>query len=139
MSTTPNSIITPQTPNFGAGGITLLTANTATDGTGTVGTVYTAGSNGSKCDSIRIKYTGNCVATVVRVFWNNGSTNATATNNGYFSDIPVPAVTNFGAAVAQQDIIWPISLTLPGNFKINVVTATTVANALAVTASGGDL
>jgi len=139
MSTTPNSVITPQTPNFGAGGIQVSAANTATDGTGTVSTIYTAGANGSKVDQICIKFSGNCVQSVLRVFWNNGSSNGTATNNGFFTEIQIPAVTNFAQNLAQPDIVWPIGRTLPAGYKLNVTLGTAIAAYIAVTASGGDL
>ena len=68
------------TPNTGIyAGITA--ANTATDGTGTVYTVFTAGANGSYVRRLLIKPLGTNVATVMRVFVNNGSSQGTAANN----------------------------------------------------------
>jgi hypothetical protein len=119
-------------------GQTLITANTAKDGTGTVATLYTAGANGSKLNGVQIAYTGTSVATVLRLFVNNGSTNATAGNNSLYQSITVPANT-LSETVAANDLNIPLALTLPAGYKLMATIGTTVAAALAVTASGGDL
>jgi hypothetical protein len=119
-------------------GQTLITANTAKDGTGTVATLYTAGANGSKLNGVQLAYTGTSVATVLRLFVNNGSTNATAGNNSLYQSITVPANT-LSETVAANDLNIPLALTLPAGYKLMATIGTTVAAALAVTASGGDL
>jgi enamine deaminase RidA (YjgF/YER057c/UK114 family) len=131
------SPVFPLTPIIGVGN-TLLTANTAKDGTGTVSTIYTAGVNGSKLNSVQIAYTGTSTATVLRLFINNGSTPATAGNNSLYMSITVPANT-LSEVAAAADITQALSLTLPAGYKLLATIGTTVAAALAVTASGGDL
>lgn len=119
-------------------GQTIATANTAKDGTGTVVTLYTAGAYGSKVGNIQVAYTGTSVATVLRLFINNGSTNATAANNTLFKSITVPANT-LSEVAAAADITTELNITLPPGYKINATIGTTVAAALALTVNGGDL
>jgi enamine deaminase RidA (YjgF/YER057c/UK114 family) len=116
----------------------LLTANTAKDGTGTVATLYTAGVNGSKLNSVQIAYTGTSTATVLRLFINNGSVNSTPANNSLYMSITVAANT-LSEVAAAADITQALSLTLPAGYKLLATIGTTVAAALHVTASGGDL
>jgi hypothetical protein len=127
----------PLTPVIPVGN-TLLTANTAKDGTGTVATLYTAGVNGSKVSGVQIAYTGTSVATVLRLFINNGLTNSTPANNSLYMSVSVPANT-LSETAAAADINVPLSLTLPAGYKLLATIGTTVAAALSVTATGGDL
>lgn len=115
----------------------LTSANTATDGTGTVSTIFTAGSNGSRVEYVMAQPAGTNVATVLRIFINNGSTNTTAANNTLFRQVGL-AATTASATVGQLPIIVPMNLVLPSGYKINVVIATTVAAGWAVTAVGGN-
>ena len=131
------SPVFPLTPVISVGN-TLLTANTAKDGTGTVATLYTAGVNGSKLNGVQIAYTGTSTATVLRLFINNGSVNSTPANNSLYMSITVPANT-LSEVAAAADISQALSLTLPAGYKLLATIGTTVAAALAVTASGGDL
>lgn len=129
------SPIFPLTPVVSWG--TVTTANTAKDGTGTVVTVYTAGANGGRVDYLKIRALGTNVATVLRVFVNNGSTNATAANNSLLVDMTIAATTN--SEVAQLlDNVLTLDLSLPAGYKLNVTIGTTVSAGLAVTAVGGD-
>ncbi len=133
-NTQPVFPLTPVVPV----GNTLLTANTAKDGTGTVSTLYTAGANGSKLSGVQIAYTGTSVATVLRLFINNGSANSTPANNSLYQSITIPANT-LSEKAAAADINFPLSLTLPAGYKLLATIGTTVAAALSVTATGGDL
>jgi len=119
---------------------TVATANTALDGTGTVVTVFTAGgTNDSVVDYIKVKFTGTSVASVLRIFINNGSTNGTAANNSLFAEISLPANTLSQTAQSSEILIIPLDLPLPTGYKLNVTVGTTIANAVAVTAVGQDL
>ena len=117
-NTSPVLPITPQVPV----GQTLLTANTNKDGTGTVVTLFTAGANGSKVDGVQIAYTGTSVATVVRLFVNNGSATTTASNNTLIKSISVPANTMTSEISTASDFYTPLlnggSLMLPAGYKI---------------------
>ena len=116
---------------------TLTTANTAKDGTGTVATVFTADTDGSTVSYLQCMPLGTNVKTLLRVFVNNGSTNATAANNTLFTNVTLDATTN-SEDTAQTPIIVPIGLMLLNGYKINVCVATTVAAGWQVTAVGGD-
>src|SRR4051812_4844089 len=95
--------IYPLTPVWwGVGNAALAAANTAKDGTGTVQTVGTAGLNGTWLAKIICKPAGTNVATVLRLFLNNGGSNATATNNIMIKEISLPAVT-LSETAAQND------------------------------------
>lgn len=119
-------------------GQVITTANTAKDGTGTVLTLYTAGANGSKLSGVQVAYTGTSVATVLRLFINNGGSNAVAANNSLFKSITVPANT-LSEVAAAADISVDLSLTLPAGYRLLATIGTTVAAGLALTANGGDL
>lgn len=129
------SPIFPVVPNVGWG--KLLTANTAKDGTGTVVTVFTAGANGARVDEIRVRALGTNVATALRVFQNNGSTNATATNNTLIAGSTIAAATISEVAEFGETIIQ-INKSIPAGHVINTTIGTTVAAGLQVTCYGGD-
>jgi hypothetical protein len=115
----------------------LKTANTAVDGTGTVLTVFTAGANGSYVNQLVIRPAGTNIATVIRVFINNGSTNATVANNSLFSEVTLP-ISTASAVAALQGVSVPLNFALPAGYKINVTLGTTVAAGYIPTVQGGD-
>jgi len=119
----------------------ISAANTAKDGTGTVVTVFAAdATNGGRVERLRIRSLGTNVATVLRVFINNGSTNATAANNSLYEEITLPATTlDEDAALTNQEIKFNDGdgLVLPPGYKLNITIGTTVAAGYAVTAVGG--
>lgn len=129
------SPIFPLTPivQFGS----IATANTAKDGTGTVVTVFTAGANGARLDSLKVRALGTNVATVMRVFINNGSSSATPANNTLFHEVTI-AATTLSEVAALIDTTITMNMSLPVGFKVNVTVGTTIAAGLHVTAVGGD-
>lgn len=129
------SPIFPLTPNISWA--TVTTANTAKDGTGAVVTVFTAGANGSRVDYLKVRALGTNVATVLRVFVNNGGANTTAANNSLILDQTIAATTNSETAQLVDNIIQ-LDLSLPAGYKINVAIGTTVSAGLQVTGVGGD-
>lgn len=118
-------------------GAVVTTANTAKDGTGTVGTAFTAdATNGGRVEKLKVRAAGTNVATVFRVFINNGSTNATASNNTLYTEATIAATTlSETSALADNEIT--LNLALPIGYKINYTIGTSVAAGLAVTAVGG--
>jgi len=67
-------------------------ANTALDGTGTTVTLMTAdATNGSMVNKIRITHLGSNVASVLRIFVNNGSNSAIAANNALVKEVAIPS------------------------------------------------
>jgi hypothetical protein len=114
----------------------LTTQNTAKDGTGTVLTVFTADTNGAFVQRIRFRAAGTNIATVARVFINNGSDNATASNNILYDEITLAATTlSEVAALATYEL--PLNFALPAGYKINVTLGTTVAAGYYVSVIGG--
>lgn len=117
----------------------LKTANTAKDGTGTVLTVFTAdATEGGMVRKLIAKPCGTNVASVLRLFINNGSTNATLANNTFIQDVTLPAITN-SEVQAQVQIEIVLDLILPAGYKLNVVLGTTVSAGWQITAVGGKL
>lgn len=116
----------------------LTAANTAKDGTGTVDTVFTAdATNGSYLQKLVIRPRGTNVVSVLRVFLNNGGTNATAGNNAMIAEIGLPLTTNTEvAALAGLEI--PLNIPVPPGYRVQVTLGTAVAGGYAVTAMGGD-
>lgn len=129
------SPIFPLTPNLAWSKLT--TANTAKDGTGAVATVFTAGANGARVDYLKARALGTNVATVLRVFVNNGSTNATDTNNALILEQTIAATTLSETAQLADNQVQ-LDLSLPAGYKINVTIGTAVAAGLQVTGVGGD-
>lgn len=129
------SPIFPLVPNVSWGKVN--TANTAKDGTGTVVNVFTAGANGARLDYLKVRALGTNVATVLRVFVNNGSTNATDTNNTLVLEQTIAATTLSETAQLLDNIVQ-LDLSLPAGYKVNVTIGTTVAAGLQVTSFGGD-
>jgi hypothetical protein len=118
----------------------LNAANTAKDGTGTVTTVATgnnAGNNaGNFVQKLIARSLGTNVATVLRVFINNGGVNTTAANNSLIAELTLPATT-LSEVAAQADYVLPLNFALPAGFKINVTIGTTVAAGYQVSVIGG--
>lgn len=122
--------------NGGAAG-PLKTANTAMDGTGTVLSVFTAGANGSYVQRLIARAAGTNIATVLRVFINNGSAQGTIANNILIGEISLPA-TAANAAAALQPIELQLNFPLPASYVINVTLGTTVVAGYLVSVLGGD-
>lgn len=117
---------------------TVSTANTAKDGTGTVVTVFTAeATEGSRVEKLKIRALGTNVATVLRVFINNGSDPTTASNNTLYAEMTIAATTLSEVAALADNELY-LGLVLPAGYKLNVTIGTTVAAGLQVTAVGGD-
>lgn len=128
---------------IGGFGIVLTTANTAMDGTGTVGLLFTAGADGARIERVRVKALGTNVATVLRLFINNGSDPTTAANNRLYTEATIAATTASNAAAlaltefpfATDPTAFP--LVLPPAYRIYAAIGTTVASGLHVTVVGG--
>ena len=119
----------------------LTAANTAKDGTGTVATVFTGNAIGNNAGNFVQKLVaralGSNVATVLRVFINNGATNATALNNSLLAEITLPATT-LSEIAAQTDYVLPLNFAIPAGFKVNCTIGTAVAAGYALTIIGGE-
>ena len=129
-NTSPIYTLTPDVSNNNGTtvGGTILTATG--DYTGVSANhvlLHTAGTNGSYVRRLRFKAIGTNIATVLRIYLNNGSTAGTATNNLFHGEISMPATTATNTA-ATTDIDYPMEIALPSGWRIYVGTATTVAS-----------
>lgn len=97
-ATTPNSIVTPQTPNRG-----IVRFLQGTDSPGVAKTLYTAGANGSRCYGAIASTTDGSTAHVVTMFLTSSAVNYpmgavnVPLNSGFANG--VPAVSLMNAAV----------------------------------------
>jgi hypothetical protein len=114
----------------------LTTANTAKDGTGSVATVFAAGADGAFAQKIVARSLGTNVATVLRVFINNGGVSTTAANNTLIAEMSLPATT-LSEVAAQPPFELPLNFALPPGFKLNAVLGTAVAAGYQVSVLGG--
>jgi hypothetical protein len=116
----------------------ILTANTTKDlSSGTVTLAFTAGADGSFVESITGQPLGTNVASLARVFLNNGATTTTATNNTLIGQIALPAITlSENAEVASVSLA--INKAIPAGYRIYIVLGTTVAAGWEFTVWGGD-
>lgn len=116
----------------------LSAANIAKDGTGAVSPVFTAeATNGSYLQKLIVRPRGTNVASVLRVFINNGLTNATATNNVMIAELGLPATTNTEVA-ALAGLELALNIPVPPGYVVIVTLGTAVAGGYAVAAMGGD-
>lgn len=141
-NTSPIFTLTPNVGGIvadGDGGTAgpLKTANTNRDGTGTVTTIFTAGANGSYIKKIRLRAVGTNVATVARVFLNNGSSNATIANNRFLHEISLP-VTTASATLALQPIDIELNIVIPASWRVYVTVGTSVSAGWFGTCEGAD-
>jgi hypothetical protein len=117
-----------------------VTANTTTDLT--AGTNYNSGftanaTNGSRVDFVRVRTLGTNVATVMRVWLNNGSATGTAANNTLFFERTLAAST-VSQTAEQIDTVLPINVSLPAGYKIYYTFGTAVAAGYSISVVGGD-
>ena len=125
------------TPNVGIGAV-ATTANTSKDLTsGTITLCHTAGSNGAFLQRIRFRPAGTNVATVARVFLNNGSTTATATNNTLWDEITL-AATTLSETSALSTYELPMNFAVPSGWRVYITLGTAVAAGYNPTVIGMD-
>jgi hypothetical protein len=120
----------------------MTAVNTTTDLTsGTIYLAFTAdATNGGYVQRIRFKPNNasgtNNIATVARVWLNNGSTTATAANNVLIDEISLPATT--GSATAALPVYeLPLNFAMPPGYTIYVTLGTGVAGGYRTTVIGG--
>lgn len=117
-TTTDNGTTMPQAVLLLAGDYTGISANYRL--------LHTAGANGSYVRTIIAKAIGTNVATVARIFINNGLTNATAANNGFVAELSLPATT-ISAVAATVEIEFPLEFGLKATHRLYGGLGTAVA------------
>lgn len=92
--------------------------------------------NGSFLDRLRFKAGGTNVASVARIFINNGSDHTVAANNFFYGEQSLPATTA-SATSATQDIDYAMALALPPGFRVYWGLGTAVAAGWCCSGVGG--
>ena len=141
MAQNTNPVFT-KTPKVNWANLSNGTGAVAIDGTSNTVTVFTAhASEGSRLDKLIVQATGTNVATVLRVYVNNGASSGTATNNSYIRDVTLPATTT-SATIQLGPIEIPFDLPLPAGYKILCGVGTAVGagtnSGYQITGVGGD-
>ena len=99
--------------------------------------VWTAdATNGGFIQRIRFKALGTNIATVARIFLNNGSSPGTAANNQFYGEVSLPATTQINTA-ATIDLDYPMNFALDPTFRIYWQLALTVSAGWIATGIGG--
>jgi len=114
------------------------TANTTIDLTS--GTIYQCFSadttNGGYVQKMRFRPLGTNIATVARIWLNNGLTTATAANNVLWDEVSLAASTvSQTSALSIYEV--PINFALPPSYKFYVTLGTTVAAGYDIVTVGG--
>lgn len=100
--------------------------------------VFTAdATNGSFLQRLRFKALGTNVASVARIYMNNGGDQTIEVNNALIGEQTLPATTAINTA-STIDLDYPMNMALNPGFRIIVGIATTVADGWIVTPVGGD-
>jgi hypothetical protein len=117
--------------------VSAVTANTTKDLTsGTNYLVFTAGSNGGYVQRMRFRPLGTNVATVARIFINNGGATSGATNNAWWDEISLAATTlSETSALSTYEI--PLNFALPSGYRLYATLGTAVAAGYTITCVGG--
>jgi hypothetical protein len=116
---------------------TVSSSNATTDLTsGTSYLIFSASIDGGFIQRVRFRALGTNVATVGRLWINNGATTGSAANNTLIDEITLNSTTAAAAAsLANQEI--PVNFALPTGYRLFVTLGTTVAAGFDVTAIGG--
>jgi hypothetical protein len=117
--------------------IPVVTSNATTDGTtGTTYLIFSASADGGFVQRVRFRALGTNVASVGRIWINNGQTSGSAANNTLIDEITLNATTAAAASsLANQEV--PINFAIPAGYRLFVTLGTTVAAGFDVTAIGG--
>ena len=104
---------------------------------GTSYLVFTADATaGGYVQRIRFRPLGTNIATVARVWVNNGGTTGTTGNNVLFDEISLAASTaSTSAALANSEL--PLNFALPASYRLYVTLGTGIAAGYDVTVIGG--
>jgi hypothetical protein len=132
-----NAWVSGPAANAATPGVTANTTKDLTSGT-IYGPIETAGAvEGSRLDFIKVRALGTNVATVIRIWINNGSVTTTATNNTLYLERTLSATT-VSETAEQPDIILPLGISLAAGYRVYATFGTAVAAGFHLTAIGGD-
>ena len=125
----------PNIINWHSGAITA--ANTAKDGTGTPNFIFGPETEDTYIDRVVFRSAGSSVATVARLFINDGGDNDSGSNNILFAEKTL-AATTLDEAAAFADNVIQTDLWLPAGHRLFVLLGTAVASGYYVTAVSGE-
>jgi hypothetical protein len=132
-----NSWVSGPAANAATPGVTANTTKDLTSGT-IYGPIETAGAvEGSRLDFIKVRALGTNVATVIRIWINNGAATTTATNNTLYLERTLSATT-VSETAEQPDMILPLNISLAAGYRVYATFGTAVAAGFHLTAIGGD-
>lgn len=132
-----NSWVSGVAANAATAGVTANTTTDLTSGTN-YGPIFTGKAvDGSRLDFIKVRALGTNVATVIRIWINNGSATGTAANNTLYLERTLSATT-VSQVAEQPDIILPINISLAAGYRVYATFGTAVAAGFHLTAIGGD-
>lgn len=140
-NTAPIFSLAGEVATNGTTGMSQLVTAAANDYTGIdadVALVFTAdATNGSYIQRLRFKAGGSNVASVARIYLNNGATPGTATNNAFYGELSLPATTATAVA-ATVELDYPMGFALPPGFRIYFGLGTAVAAGWVCVGIGGN-
>jgi len=132
-----NTWVSGAAANAATPGVTANTTKDLTSGT-IYGPIFTGKAvDGSRLDFIKLRALGTNVATVIRVWINNGSATGTAANNSLYLERTINSTT-VSETAEQPDIILPLGISIPAGYRIYATFGTAVAAGFHLTAVGGD-
>jgi hypothetical protein len=116
----------------------ITAANTTADLTaGTIYLVFTADAqNGGRAEEVTFTAKGTNVATVARIWINNGATTATAANNNLFREVTLPATT-LSQVQKMPEVTLALGIALPPGYRMYVTIGTVVAAGYHANVVGG--
>lgn len=114
-------------------------SSNAYNGTSATVLIFSAGVNGAFVQKLVGEAMGTNIASVLRVYINNGQTSATEANNVLYNQYSLP-VTTQSNITATAHIEVPLLLQLPPNYTIYAGIASTanLASGWKITAVGGE-
>lgn len=139
-NTAPIFTVKPDLSTNGTTGMSPTLTTAAADFVGTNANnalVFTAGADGAYVRKIHFKAIGTNVQSVARIYLNNGSTNATATNNALYGEVQLPASTAGTNSPTGVEVDYVMEIAIPAGWRIYVGLGTTVAAGWVVTAVAG--
>ncbi|CAB4146361.1 hypothetical protein UFOVP503_8 [uncultured Caudovirales phage] len=132
-----NTWVSGAAANAATPGVTANTTKDLTSGT-IYGPIFTGKAvDGSRLDFIKSRALGTNIATVIRIWINNGSATGTAANNTLFLERTI-AATTVSETAEQPDITLPLNLSVPAGYRIYATFGTAVAAGFHLTAVAGD-
>lgn len=132
-----NTWVSGAAANAATPGVTANTTKDLTSGT-IYGPIFTGKAvDGSRIDFIKMRALGTNVATVCRIWINNGGATGTAANNTLYLERSISATT-VSETTELADIVLSLGISIAAGYKVYATFGTAVAAGFHLTAIGGD-